>query len=159
MRINNKRIMKDKTFSGDGKSYIRTADLFIVKEQLLKSFSRYLNSISSPINMGGMIPGIPVSLFILFGDSIIPNYHEGDLILTQPAREVKTGDVIVFQEQIQNKIIIHRVIRQGCKGYITQGDANSAPDLNPVPYSTLLGKVVIRIPNVGKIIKILQRVR
>lgn len=153
------RTMRETITSGKKISFSRISDLFLSREREMEFTSRILNISPGNPRLLRMIPGTPISFFILQGDSMQPAYQDGDLIVAEPARDVKIGEVIVFQEPCHNKIIIHRVIHQDSLGYITHGDANSGPDLYPVPYDATQGKVWIRIPKIGHVIQFIQRWR
>ena len=65
--------------------------------------------------------------------------------------DLAEGDVIAYAHD--GKTIVHRIteVVQQPEGtaYITQGDANNAPDADPVQPSQIEGKVVARIPALG----------
>ena len=48
---------------------------------------------------------------------------------------------------------MHRVIEireiEGATSFITQGDANNAPDPEPVMSGNMIGKLVFKIPKIG----------
>jgi signal peptidase I len=81
-----------------------------------------------------------------------PALNAGDitLIISAPAATIKVGDII--QYRTTDAPIIHRVIDKyeasGSLWFITQGDANNAPD-NPVNERQVMGKAVFTIPQLG----------
>ena len=151
------RTMRETITSGKKMSFLRISGIFLSKEREMEFRSRILNISPGNTRLLRMIPGTPISFFILQGDSMQPAYQDGDLIVAEPARDVKIGDVIVFQEPCYNNIIIHRVIHQDYMGYLTKGDANSVHDSDPVLHDATQGKVWIRIPKIGRVIKFIQR--
>ncbi|RLF17595.1 MAG: hypothetical protein DRZ82_09645, partial [Thermoprotei archaeon] len=60
-------------------------------------------------------------------------------------------DIIHFWDGQQ--FIVHRVIDirviGSYKFFITKGDANEAPDPDPVPQTSVLGKMILVIPKIG----------
>ncbi|MEM2677071.1 MAG: signal peptidase I, partial [Thermofilaceae archaeon] len=62
------------------------------------------------------------------------------------------GDVIVYVSPTSG-LIVHRVIKvqETLRGteFITKGDANLAPDAEPVPAQRVKGRVDIVIPYIG----------
>ena len=67
---------------------------------------------------------------------------------------MEKDDVIAFYgAKDSNAIITHRVVENKVVmgEFITKGDANKTEDMNPVPYSNFIGKVVYSIPVLGSI--------
>jgi len=89
---------------------------------------------------------------IIASGSMQPALNPGDitLIIKAPASTIKIGDII--QYQTAEAPTIHRVIDTYTQGntlwFVTQGDANNAPD-DPVNERNIMGKVVFTIPQLG----------
>jgi signal peptidase len=89
---------------------------------------------------------------IIASGSMQPTLNPGDIviIINAPPATIKIGDII--QYQTTEAPTIHRVIDKyesgGTFWFITQGDANNAPD-NPVNERNVMGKVVLTIPKLG----------
>jgi signal peptidase I len=90
------------------------------------------------------------------GWSMLPSVWPGDTLVIERISpdQVRVGDVVLVGRD--GGLCAHRVVSvaEGCQGprWITQGDANSAPDL-PVSEDQLLGRVdyVIRV---GKLVPV-----
>lgn len=91
--------------------------------------------------------------------------HVGDLIIVQGIDPVdiyaapyntsgRSGDIIVFHSPYGDDLIVHRAIRKkednGSIFFTTKGDGNSGSD-SEIPASSVIGKVVLRIPWFGYI--------
>ena len=89
---------------------------------------------------------------IIASGSMQPTLNTGDIaiIISIPTQTIKIGDII--QYQTADAPVIHRVIdtytEANSRWFITQGDANDAPD-NPVNERNVMGKVVFTIPQLG----------
>ena len=89
---------------------------------------------------------------VVSGGSMEPSMEVGDLALTRPVdpRDLRIGDVIRFREG--NTPILHRLItiERSPQGplFVTQGDANNAPD-RPIIAEQIEGRVVLTIPEAG----------
>jgi len=91
---------------------------------------------------------------VIASGSMRPTLDVGDIVITvqTPAKNIKIGDII--QYQTAREPTIHRVIDKdkyeagGTTWFITQGDANNAPD-DPVNERQVTGKVVLIIPKLG----------
>jgi len=97
----------------------------------------------------------PIKPVLVPSGSMEPVIRPGDVVLTAPVKPelIKKGDVIEFRDTKQDINIIHRVIRIEGTGssrvFYTQGDANGAPDADPVSPQAVLGKTVMTIPRIG----------
>lgn len=90
--------------------------------------------------------------------------HVGDLIIVQGvaaedivAAPKPDGDIIVFhQPSAGGDLIVHRAIAKETRPdgkiyFTTRGDGNSATDSVRVPEDYVVGKVVLRIPWIGRV--------
>jgi len=94
-------------------------------------------------------------LTVLSG-SMVPTHDPGDVVVVRPtkAEELEVGDVITFQPVSDDpKLTTHRVVQvtYGSEGirYVTQGDANDTPDVEPVRPAQVKGEVWYAVPLVG----------
>lgn len=95
-------------------------------------------------------------IYSVVSGSMEPAIPTGSLVYIKEAEpeEIAEGDVIAFYGAADAaSIITHRVLenRVVMGEFITKGDANQTPDMNPVPYVRLIGKVERSIPGAGKI--------
>ncbi|MGY1609340.1 MULTISPECIES: signal peptidase I [unclassified Geodermatophilus] len=96
---------------------------------------------------GSMTPGLPV----------------GGMVFTRTAdtAEVEPGDVITFQRRPgAPELVTHRVVAvdttSGVPVFTTRGDANDAPDLDPVPASSVRGELWFAVPHLGRLAAVLH---
>jgi len=93
-----------------------------------------------------------VPLAVVASYSMEPALRLGDLIVVNGAKTPSVGDVIVYVSPTSG-LIVHRVIKvqETLRGteFITKGDANLAPDAEPVPAQRVKGRVDIVIPYIG----------
>jgi signal peptidase I len=96
----------------------------------------------------------PVHPVLVGSGSMSPFMNTGDVAIIAKVKSdsIKVGDVIEFRKS-QEVNIVHRVIalkdKTGANVIITRGDANGAPDADPVIPANVVGKVVFNIPKVG----------
>lgn len=89
--------------------------------------------------------------------SMEPRYPAGTLIVVRPvaAADVQVGDVVTYQSKSgQPQVVTHRVIEKGFRQdgglqFITQGDANSVADENPVREVQIQGRLWYSVPYLG----------
>jgi signal peptidase len=90
---------------------------------------------------------------IIASGSMTPTMEIGDIaivISTDPTK-IQVGDIIQYWQN--GEMILHRVVdtyqAAGEKIFVTQGDANNAPDPDPVLSNQIRGKLVLTIPKLG----------
>jgi signal peptidase len=94
-------------------------------------------------------------LTILSG-SMTGTYDVGDVVVVKPVKvdTLQIGDVITFQPFSDDpSLTTHRIVGVafGSNGreFVTQGDANNAPDLKPISADQVKGEVWYSVPKVG----------
>jgi signal peptidase len=97
---------------------------------------RLLGYQSYAVISGSMEPGIPVGS-VVFSKPIDPN-------------TLSIGDVITFSID-QDTVVTHRIVDvdSARREVTTQGDANNAPDGNPVSFDRIKGKEAFSVPLLG----------
>jgi signal peptidase len=100
----------------------------------------------------GLFPFQPA---LVGSGSMEPKMYAGDVVIIAkvPADNVELGDIIQFRVP-EGVTIMHRVIEiqeteDSGKLFITKGDANDKPDLEPVMPENVVGKTVMTIPKIG----------
>ena len=98
-------------------------------------------------------------LFTVQTGSMTPTYPVNTVVLVKPYdsfEEVQVGDVVTYLLDESGTTVTHRVVSIDTvnEKLTTQGDANDSPDAAQVLYGNVIGKVVVGIPNIGKIVKV-----
>ena len=108
--------------------------------------------------MGSRLIGLQV--FTVVSGSMEPTYSVGDLLYvkTVDPDSVKVGDPITFVLNEDLVVATHRVIEINTaeREFITQGDANTTADANPVHFNNLIGVPVFAIPLLGYVSAYIQ---
>lgn len=101
------------------------------------------------------------SLYTILSPSMEPNINVYDVIFdinVDSPEDIKEGDVITFISTAtltEGMTITHRVVQviqdQNGYSYMTKGDNNLANDGAAVPFENVLGKVLFRIPQLGRV--------
>lgn len=94
---------------------------------------------------------------VVLTGSMEPTLHVNDLIVAVKSKNLKEGDIIVFQTG--GTATIHRLIEYDEENgvMVTKGDANNTED-EPITLSKVKGKYLFKIPFVGIAIRYLQTV-
>ena len=101
----------------------------------------------------GFLPAAPSA--VLTG-SMEPCIESGDLVIIDKTAQdsLAVGDVIQFQRK--GATVLHRIVgitqlENGQTAFVTKGDANNAPDSQPVSADEVTGRCLFRIPKIGYI--------
>ena len=97
-------------------------------------------------------------------DSMKPAFSSGDLIIIKKCDPgtLEVGDIITFHTIIENQYALntHRIKEiteeNGIKNYVTKGDNNALEDTHIITGSDVVGKYVIKIPLLGKVMNFLS---
>lgn len=103
-----------------------------------------------------------VGLYTIISPSMTPIIKPYDVVLTyrvDDPNDLKIGDVITFYSTndffggipITHRIKDIRAVPNVGTVYITKGDANGKEDKEQVYFNNIVGKVVIKIPQLGKV--------
>jgi signal peptidase I len=110
-------------------------------------------------------PGITQrQLYAVRGGSMEPAFAAGDAILVKPlsdpGRQVVTGDVVITRAANGETTQAHRIIEVRSDGsggamFLTAGDANLAPDAAWTTSASVQAKVVMAFPGLGHALRLL----
>lgn len=106
--------------------------------------------------------GTEVPIAIVEGNSMVPTFYDGDIILVVGVKpsDLNVGDVIIYKTY-NDRMIVHRIIEviinDGKYFFKTQGDNNPLPDPGLVSETQVVGRVIgVLIPKVGGIFKFIM---
>lgn len=94
--------------------------------------------------------------------SMAPSYSVDAVLAIDPVSpaDLRVGDVIAFQPEADRPMITHRIVAikddAGSLMFVTKGDANDDPDLNPVVASAVRGRVVFGVPYLGRFVRVIH---
>ncbi len=103
-----------------------------------------------------------IRVFIVQSGSMEPAIKTGSIVVTAPDKNYQKNDVITFMPDPNLNLkdikatVTHRIVKINLDktkkpiSYIVKGDANNAPDREPVILKGILGKVMISIPYIGR---------
>jgi signal peptidase I len=123
---------------------------FLTRKTLLRSalaicFVILAWIILAPTKFGGQ-----VTYVIVNGNSMLPIFAKGDLVLLRQAPFYQVGDIVAYRYPTIGPVI-HRIVARKIDRFVLQGDNNSWLDAyEPTEYE-ILGKYWLLIPGLGKI--------
>lgn len=106
--------------------------------------------------------GGPALFVVVRGDSMLPTYDTGDLLVLRPAASYAAGDVIAYRvpagELGEGHLVVHRIVDgDATAGFVAQGDNNPAPDPWALKASDITGSPWLVVPFAGRLIAWLQQ--
>ena len=81
-----------------------------------------------------------------------PALSPGDVCFVRAVERPAVSDVVLFTPQAHTSRVLHRVRSREPEGFVVQGDANPVADREPVPASTVIGRVEAVLP-IGKALR------
>jgi signal peptidase len=103
------------------------------------------------------------SMYTIISPSMVPNINVYDVVVNSKVsspEDIQVGDIITFNSTdftVGKSIsVTHRVVEvlvdpTGHYSYGTKGDNNAIKDPKPVPYENITGKILIKIPQLGRV--------
>lgn len=110
--------------------------------------------------VAGVIPRLAgATPYTVLTSSMRPQLPPGGLVVVRPTdpRDLGVGDVVTYQVRSGDPTVVtHRIVgmKVGVGGepiFITQGDANPAPDAEPVQAVQIRGRLWYAVPYVGRL--------
>lgn len=98
----------------------------------------------APTNLGGS-----TTYSVTSGISMQPMLYKNDLALVRAASSYHVGDVVLYQNQLLHRPVLHRIILIQNGNYFFKGDNNSFVDPGYATRSELTGKLWFHIGGVG----------
>ena len=131
--------------------------------------AKALSAVATVLLLAVMAAALPFSVPKLFGyqiynvltQSMEPAMPVGSAIYVKRCdpQALEQGEIITFRlSEATGLVETHRVVENDTQArqLITKGDANALPDVDPVSYERVVGKVVICIPVLGTVSEMLH---
>jgi len=101
--------------------------------------------------------GGPAAYLVVRGDSMLPTYESGDLIILHSSSAYAMGDAVAYRvpkgEFGEGHLVLHRIVGGGENaGFVLEGDNNPAPDPWQPKQVDVVGRTWIAVPKVGAVI-------
>ena len=99
----------------------------------------------APTQLGGS-----VSYVQIYGTSMQPHFHAGDLVVVRAAPRYHVGEIVAYQNgQLGNHVVMHRIIGITDGHYKFKGDNNNFVDSYQPVGNQLVGRMWLHVPMVG----------
>jgi signal peptidase I len=90
------------------------------------------------------------------GGSMEPGFSTGDLAVLRAAGSYSVGDVVAYRSESLDTVVMHRIVSGDDAGFVTQGDNNDWLDEDRPADDEILGSLLARIPQGGKVLDALR---
>ena len=131
--------------------------------------AKALSAVATVLLLAVMAVALPFSVPKLFGyqiynvltQSMEPAMPVGSAIYVKRCdpQALRQGEIITYRlSEATGLVETHRVVENDtqAKQLIAKGDANALPDVDPVSYERVVGKVVVCIPVLGTVSEMLH---
>lgn len=90
---------------------------------------------------------------VVTGGSMEPTLSPGDVCVYRKTRDVRAGQVMVFEREAGEGLVVHRAVTVGLRGEVrSRGDANEVSDPGVVSAERVRGLVVVSLP-IGRFVR------
>ena len=150
-------IIKRKQKAQAFKQKISIVVYFLIIVLLIYNISLIIQAVVNPSKTPSFFG---IKTYSIISGSMEPDIHIGDIVLIKESKnnELYEGDIIAFRQG--QSVITHRIIMiketENGNIYTTKGDNNNTEDKIEINIDLIEGKVIGRIPFLGKISRLLQ---
>jgi len=86
---------------------------------------------------------------VTHGTSMIPVYHQGDLVVVARTSTYQVGQIAAYRIPSRNRVVLHRIVAAADTGFTFKGDHNQSIDAAHPSRDQLVGRVVFSVPGGG----------
>jgi len=101
----------------------------------------------APPQLGGS-----TSYAIVYGSSMEPSLHRGDLVLLRSASAYGVGDVASYRSSELGRTVLHRIVEQRGDRFVFKGDNNDFLDSSRPTAEDVIGTQWVHLPAVGNLL-------
>jgi len=105
-----------------------------------------------PTQLGG-----PTMLVTVDGTSMLPRFRPSDLVVLRRASAYRVGEVVGYRSKLLHRIVMHRIVRINGDRYVFRGDNNSFLDPEQPTRALLVGRMLVRVPELGRMVALFKR--
>ena len=114
------------------------------------------------ITLRPQILGGPAQYIVVHGNSMLPAYHDGDLVILQRDRAYRVGDVVAYRvprgQVGAGHVVVHRVVGgSAATGLILRGDNNRSADPWRPRTGDVLGSRWLSVPRFGRFLVFIRQ--
>ena len=100
----------------------------------------------APSALGGR-----VDYAVVYGSSMEPTLHSGDLVVLRSRPSYAVGEVVGYRNADLHRVVLHRVVGEERGHFLFKGDNNGSSDSYRAPSDRIVGRLWLRVPAVGNV--------
>lgn len=109
-----------------------------------------------PVQWGGH-----ASFIVVRGDSMLPTYVNGDLVIVRESDNYRIGDVVAYRvpefDLGAGTVILHRIVDdRGDGGFVLKGDNNDDLDTWQPGKDDTVGRAAMSVPRLGRVLAFMR---
>ncbi|HZR96998.1 MAG TPA: signal peptidase I [Gaiellaceae bacterium] len=108
----------------------------------------------APQQIGGS-----TSYAVVYGTSMEPHLHRGDLVILRGRAHYSVGQVVGYRSHDLHRNVLHRIVAQHGNRYVFKGDNNNFTDPEQPVASQLFGREWVVVPRAGAALERLRSPR
>src|SRR3954451_24515653 len=108
----------------------------------------------APREIGGS-----ASYAVIYGTSMEPRLHRGDLVILRSQPSYRVGEVVGYHSNAIHRNVLHRIIARHGNRFVFKGDNNDFIDPEEAAESQLFGHEWVVLPNAGSALEKLHSPR
>lgn len=106
----------------------------------------------APTGVGG-----PASYILTQGDSMLPTFEPGGLVITRAEDHYEVGDVVAYDNAQLHSVVMHRIVATDGDRFVLQGDNNDFLDGFRPTADEVVGKQWLELPGIGVFVRLVQQ--
>ena len=91
-----------------------------------------------------------VRYFSTHGVSMVPTYHDGELVVVVRADGYHVGQIAAYRNPGDGVSVLHRIVGGDSNGWVFKGDHNKSIDVAHPTSAQLIGRVVAHVAGLGR---------
>ncbi len=105
----------------------------------------------APTALGGS-----ASYVLTQGESMLPTFEPGGLVITRASDSYQVGDVVAYRNRQLDSVVLHRIVAEDDGRFVLQGDNNDFLDGYRPSAADMVGKAWYELPGAGSIVRLVQ---
>jgi signal peptidase len=106
----------------------------------------------APMALGG-----PASYVVTQGDSMLPTFEPGGLVVTRASDSYQVGDVVAYRNRQLDSVVLHRIVAEHDGRFVLQGDNNDFLDGYQPSTEDMVGTEWLELSGAGNLVRFVQQ--
>ncbi len=112
------------------------------------------------LGLWGLVLPRPIGGFdsyvIVYGQSMLPRFRAGDLVVVRPETTYRIGQVVAYHNRQLHEVVLHRIVAIRGSRYVFRGDNNHFDDFYHPTRRDLIGALWVHLQGWGAVVQNLR---